>query len=293
MSEIPYEYNDDIKKQNRFKDFYKRFIRNSRGVTGAIMLAILIFMAIGADVISPYDPIKQDLTNRLEPPTAEHWFGTDEIGRDIFSRVIYGTRISLLVGLVAVSFSCVVGCFLGAIAGYYGKALDNIIMRFVDILMAIPNVLMNISIVAALGAGLQNVILAIGISSIPGYCRIMRASILSLREQEYIQASMAAGASDSHIILSHILPNSAAPLIVQATLRVGSAILSCASLSFIGIGIVPPTPEWGAMLSSGRDYIRSAPHATIFPGLAIMFSVFAINLMGDGLRDALDPKLKS
>ncbi len=281
------------KKRSQTQEIVRRFLRNRQAVAGLIMLSILVFCAVFAPVIAPYDPIKQDLRNRLDPPSWEHIMGTDELGRDIFSRILYGARISLTVGLIAVSLSCVAGCLLGVIAGYYGGVLDNIIMRCADVLMAIPSILLNIAIVAALGTGLQNVMIAIGISSIPGYCRIMRASILSLRDQEFVEASRAAGAGGVYIITHHILPNCLAPLIVQATLRTGSAILSCASMSFIGLGIVPPTPEWGAMLSSGREFLRDAPHLTTFPGVAIMFAVFAMNLMGDGLRDALDPKLKN
>ncbi len=281
------------KKRSQTQEIVRRFLRNRQAVAGLIMLTILVFCAVFAPVIAPYDPIKQDLRNRLDPPSWEHIMGTDELGRDIFSRILYGARISLTVGLIAVSLSCVAGCLLGVIAGYYGGVLDNIIMRCADVLMAIPSILLNIAIVAALGTGLQNVMIAIGISSIPGYCRIMRASILSLRDQEFVEASRAAGAGGVYIITHHILPNCLAPLIVQATLRTGSAILSCASMSFIGLGIVPPTPEWGAMLSSGREFLRDAPHLTTFPGVAIMFAVFAMNLMGDGLRDALDPKLKN
>lgn len=273
-------------------EVWRRFRRSRSAVVGLIMLLILILMAVFAEVIAPYDPIKQDLTNRMDTPSAEHIFGTDELGRDIFSRIVFGARISVTVGLIAVSISCVGGVLLGAIAGFYGGRLDDVIMRFMDILMAIPGILLNISIVAAMGTGLQNVMIAIGISSIPGYCRIVRASILSIKDQEFVEASRAAGASDAFIIMQHILPNCLAPLIVQATLRIGGSILMCASLSFIGIGIVPPTPEWGAMLSTGRDFLRDAPHLTTFPGIAIMFAVFAMNLMGDGLRDALDPKLK-
>lgn len=281
------------KKRSQTQEIVRRFLRNRQAVAGLIMLTILVFCAVFAPVIAPYDPIKQDLRNRLDPPSWEHIMGTDELGRDIFSRILYGARISLTVGLIAVSLSCVAGCLLGVVAGYYGGVLDNIIMRCADVLMAIPSILLNIAIVAALGTGLQNVMIAIGISSIPGYCRIMRASILSLRDQEFVEASRAAGAGGVYIITHHILPNCLAPLIVQATLRTGSAILSCASMSFIGLGIVPPTPEWGAMLSSGREFLRDAPHLTTFPGVAIMFAVFAMNLMGDGLRDALDPKLKN
>ncbi len=282
-----------IKKRSQLKEIWRRFRRNKQAMVGMCMLLLMIFSAIFASVISPYDPLQQDIINRLQPPSAAHFFGTDELGRDIFSRILYGSRISLTVGLIAVSISSVVGCALGAIAGYYGGVLDNVIMRCTDVLMAIPSILLNISIVAALGTGLQNVMIAIGISSVPAYCRIMRASLLSLKDQEFVDASRAAGASDPYIILNHILPNSLAPLIVQATLKIGGAILSCASMSFIGLGIVPPTPEWGAMLSTGRDFLRDAPHLTAFPGMAIMFAVFAMNLMGDGLRDALDPKLKN
>ena len=292
MEQISVE-NTPYKKRSQFQEVARRFMKNKRAVVGLIMLLLLFFAAVFAPLIAPYDPVKPDLLHRLKGPSWEHIMGTDELGRDIFSRSLYGARISMTVGLIAVSISCVAGCILGAIAGYYGGVLDNVIMRGADILMAIPSILLNISIVAALGSGLQNVMIAIGISSIPGYCRIMRASILSLRNQEFVEAARAAGAGSISIIYHHILPNCLAPLIVQATLRIGAAILSCASMSFIGLGIVPPTPEWGAMLSSGREFLRDAPHLTTFPGVAIMFAVFAMNLMGDGLRDALDPKLKN
>lgn len=281
------------KKRSQLKEVWRRFCRNKQAMIGLAMLFLLIFAAVFANVIAPYDPVEQNLLIRLQGPSAAHWFGTDELGRDIFSRILYGARISLTVGLIAVSISCVAGCALGAIAGYYGGILDTVIMRISDIMMAIPSILLNISIVAALGTGLQNVMIAIGISSVPAYCRIMRASLLSLKNQEFVYASRVAGSTDFYIIMHHIIPNSLAPLIVQATLKIGGAILSCASMSFIGLGIVPPTPEWGAMLSTGRDFLRDAPHLTAFPGLAIMFAVFSMNLIGDGLRDALDPKLKN
>lgn len=293
VKEIQEEVVAVYKKKSQAGEIWRRFLRNKQAVVGLVMLSILVFFALSADIIAPYDPVEPNYAIRLQGPTPEHIFGTDELGRDIFTRLIYGTRISLTVGLIAVSISCVAGCTLGAIAGYYGGKFDNIIMRCVDVLMAIPSILLNIAIVAALGTGLQNVMIAIGISSIPGYCRIMRASILSLRDQEFVEASRAAGAKDFFIITQHIIPNCLAPLIVQATLRIGAAILSCASMSFIGLGIVPPTPEWGAMLSTGRDFLRQAPHLTAFPGLAIMFAVLSMNLIGDGLRDALDPKLKN
>lgn len=281
------------KKRSQLKEVWRRFCRNKQAMIGLAMLLLLIFAAVFANIIAPYDPVEQNLLIRLQGPSAAHWFGTDELGRDIFSRILYGARISLTVGLIAVSISCVAGCALGAIAGYYGGILDTVIMRISDIMMAIPSILLNISIVAALGTGLQNVMIAIGISSVPAYCRIMRASLLSLKNQEFVDASRVAGSTDFYIIMHHIIPNSLAPLIVQATLKIGGAILSCASMSFIGLGIVPPTPEWGAMLSTGRDFLRDAPHLTAFPGLAIMFAVFSMNLIGDGLRDALDPKLKN
>ena len=281
------------KKRSQLKEVWRRFCRNKQAMIGLAMLFLLIFAAVFANVIAPYDPVEQNLLIRLQGPSAAHWFGTDELGRDIFSRILYGARISLTVGLIAVSISCVAGCALGAIAGYYGGILDTVIMIISDIMMAIPSILLNISIVAALGTGLQNVMIAIGISSVPAYCRIMRASLLSLKNQEFVDASRVAGSTDFYIIMHHIIPNSLAPLIVQATLKIGGAILSCASMSFIGLGIVPPTPEWGAMLSTGRDFLRDAPHLTAFPGLAIMFAVFSMNLIGDGLRDALDPKLKN
>lgn len=284
---------EEKKRRGQLQEIWRRYRRSWQAMLGLVMFLILVFAAVFAPVISRYDPNRQDYFNLLAKPSAEHWFGTDELGRDIFARIVYGARISLSVGLIAVSISLVLGTALGAIAGYYGGVTDSIIMRFVDILMAIPAILLNISIVAALGTGLQNVMIAIGISSIPAYCRIVRASILSLRGQEFVEASRAAGASNFTIIMQHILPNCLAPLIVQATLRIGAAILSCASMSFIGLGIVPPTPEWGAMLSTGRDFLRDAPHLTAFPGGAIMFAVFSMNLIGDGLRDALDPKLKT
>lgn len=281
------------RKRGQLQEIWRRYRRSWQAMLGLTMFLILVFAAIAAPLIARYDPNKQDYFNLMSKPSAEHWFGTDELGRDIFARIVYGARISLTVGLIAVSISLVLGTALGAIAGYYGGPADSIIMRFMDILMAIPAILLNISIVAALGTGLENVMIAIGISSIPAYCRIVRASILSLRGQEFIEASRAAGAGSFTIIMQHILPNCLAPLIVQATLRIGTAILSCASMSFIGLGIVPPTPEWGAMLSTGRDFLRDAPHLTAFPGGAIMFAVFSMNLIGDGLRDALDPKLKT
>ena len=281
------------KRRSQSAEIWRRFKKSKTAIIGLIMLSVLVLLAIFADVITPYDAEKSDAAHRLQLPSWEHLFGTDELGRDIFTRIAMGTRISLLVGIVSVTVSAVGGIILGSLAGYYGGKVDTLIMRFVDIWMAIPSLLLNITIVAVLGVGLQNVMIAIGISSIPGYCRTIRASILSIKSSDFIEASKACGASDLYLIATHIIPNSLAPLIVQATLRMGASILVCASMSFMGLGVVPPTPEWGAMLSTGRSFLRDYPHLCTFPGAAIMYTVLAMNLLGDGVRDALDPKLKN
>lgn len=281
------------KRRSQSAEIWRRFKKSKTAIIGLIMLSVLVLLAIFADVITPYDAEKSDAANRLQLPSWEHLFGTDELGRDIFTRIAMGTRISLLVGIVSVTVSAVGGIILGSLAGYYGGKVDTLIMRFVDIWMAIPSLLLNITIVAVLGVGLQNVMIAIGISSIPGYCRTIRASILSIKSSDFIEASKACGASDLYLIATHIIPNSLAPLIVQATLRMGASILVCASMSFMGLGVVPPTPECGAMLSTGRSFLRDYPHLCTFPGAAIMYTVLAMNLLGDGVRDALDPKLKN
>ncbi|MCT4563857.1 MAG: ABC transporter permease [Maledivibacter sp.] len=281
------------KKRSQWVEIGRRLKKNKAAMFGLSIILLLILTAIFADFIAPYHYAKQSLKDALQTPSSAHWFGTDEFGRDIFTRVVYGARISLMVGILAVGIAMIIGGALGAIAGFYGGKLDNIIMRCMDVLLAIPSILLAIAIVASLGPGLANLMIAVGISNIPRYARIMRASILSVRDQEYIEASKSVGANDFAIIVKHIIPNCLAPVIVQATLGVASAILSCAGLSFIGLGINPPTPEWGSMLSRGRDYIRDCWHITAFPGLAIMITIFSLNLLGDGLRDAFDPKLKN
>ncbi|MDR3331903.1 MAG: ABC transporter permease [Synergistaceae bacterium] len=281
------------KKYNFVMDTWRRLLKNKLALIGLTVILLLIFCAILANVIAPYDYKAQNLRNALKFPNSENFFGTDEFGRDIFSRVIYGTRVSLLVGFIAVGISVVVGGIFGSVSGYYGGMLDNIIMRCMDVLLAIPSLLLAIAIVAALGPGIINLMIATGISSIPNYARIVRASVLSVKDQEFIEAARAVGTNDFFIIFQHILPNCLAPIIVQATFGVAIAILTAAGLSFIGLGIMPPTPEWGSMLSSGRMYIRDQWYMTIFPGLAIAATIFSLNVLGDGLRDALDPKLRS
>ena len=269
-----------------------RLSKSPLAMFGLAIILLLVFCAIFAEVISPYDPTTQDLAHMFETPSSAHWLGTDEFGRDILSRLIYGARVSLQVGFVAVGIALVVGGFLGAVSGYYGGRLDNAIMRVMDVLLSIPQTLLAIAIVAALGPNLMNLMIAVGISSVPRFSRLLRASVLSVKEMEFIEAARAMGASDFRIILLHILPNCCAPLIVQATLSVAGAILSSAALSFIGLGIQPPFPEWGGMLSSARGYLRGSAYLSMFPGIAIVVTIIALNFLGDGLRDAMDPKLK-
>jgi peptide/nickel transport system permease protein len=280
------------RRRTQWAEVWRRLRRNRMAMFGLAIITIIVFTAIFADVIAPYDYREQNLLRVADPPSRDHLLGTDDLGRDILSRIIHGARVSLQVGFVAVSISLVLGGTLGALAGYYGGNLDNVVMRFMDVLLAIPSILLAIAIVSAFGGGLVNVMIAVGISTIPVYARIVKASVISIKEQEFIEAARAIGATDVRIILKHILPNSMAPIIVRGTLGVAIAILSAAGLSFIGLGIEPPTPEWGAMLSSGRHLIRRAPHVATFPGIAIMTTIFALNLLGDGLRDALDPRLK-
>lgn len=283
----------EYKKRSQFKEVTRRLSHNKMAMIGLAILITLILMAVFADVIAPDGYDNQNFMIRHQGPSREHWFGTDHLGRSIFDRIVHGSRISLSVGIISVGIAIFFGGALGAVAGYYGGVVDNAIMRFMDILLAIPSILLAISIVSALGGGLFNVMLAVGISSIPGFSRITRASIITIKEQEFVEAARAVGASDTRIIRRHLLPNALAPIIVQGTLGVASAILSAAGLSFLGLGLSPPTPEWGAMLSAGRDHIRDHTWSTLFPGLFIMITILSLNLLGDGLRDALDPKLKN
>ncbi|MSS77123.1 ABC transporter permease [Anaerococcus sp. WCA-380-WT-2B] len=279
-------------RSSSFKSFWYRFKKNKLAVVGLIILLLLVLIAIFADFVAPYSYDVQDISNAFATNTREHILGTDNFGRDIFSRIVYGARISLTVGIISVGIATILGGFLGAIAGYYGGRIDNFIMRITDILLSIPQLLLAIAIAAALGTGVRNLMIAVGLSSIPTYARIMRSSVISAREQEYVEAAKLSGASDFRIIFRHVLPNCIAPIIVQMTLGIASAILNAASLSFIGLGVEIPAPEWGAMLSEGRQYIRYAPFLTLYPGIVISITIFALNIVGDGLRDALDPKQK-
>ena len=269
---------------------WHRLRQNRLSVVGLALIAGFLLLAFAAPLIAPADPMAQALYNRLSPPTLEHPFGTDDFGRDILSRVIYGARISLRVGIVAVLIALVLGTGIGLVAGYWGGWIDQVLMRVMDLLLAFPSILLAIGIVAVLGPGLENAMLAVGIVAVPQYARLVRASVLTVRETDYVLAARAMGASDARILALAILPNCLAPLIVQATLGLATAILDAAGLSFLGLGAQPPTPEWGAMLSQGRELIVRAPWVLTFPGGAIFFTVLAFNLVGDGLRDALDPK---
>lgn len=269
----------------------KRLFNNKLAIVGLIIVVLQILAAIFAPFITPYSPVTQDLANSELPLFSEgHWLGTDNYGRDVWSRIVYGARVSLVVGIVAVTLGLIGGIILGMLAGFYPK-MDAIIMRIVDLLFSFPGILLAMLIIAILGTSLVNVAIAISIWSIPTCARIVRGSVLSIKEKEYIMAMRSMGASDLRIMVRHILPNASAPIIVFATMRMATAILSTAALSYLGLGAQPPTPEWGAMISQGQAFMWSSPHLTVVPGIAIMLTVFAFNVLGDGLRDALDPNM--
>ncbi|MDK2931844.1 MAG: peptide/nickel transport system permease protein [Bacillota bacterium] len=282
----------EVRGSSLWRDAWRRLLRNRSAVAGGVLVLALAIVALAAPLLAPYDPLAPSLEDRLSPPSAAHWLGTDDLGRDILSRIIFGARVSLQVGILAVALALVAGTFLGIIAGYYGGFLDNLIMRIMDVMLAFPSVLLAIAIVAIMGPSLGNAMIAIGIVSIPVYARIVRSSTLQVKASEYVEAARALGGSDVRIIFRHVLPNCMAPLIVQASLGIATAILDAAGLSFLGLGAQPPTPEWGAMLSGGRAFLRIAPWVTAFPGIAIVLLVMGFNMFGDGLRDALDPRLK-
>ena len=280
------------KKQSEFVRVFKELRKNSTAMLGLCILLVEIILVILAPVIAPYDYTAMDIVAAQQGPSAAHWFGTDELGRDIFSRVLYGGRYSISMGVLAVMISTTVGMTIGAIAGYFGGKVDNILMRLLDVMQSLPAMLLSIVLSAVLGPGYFNTILALSVNGMPASARMLRAQMMKVRGNEYIEAAQSINCSKFRIIVRHMIPNSFSPNIVQATMSIAHMIVMAASLSFIGLGVQPPTPEWGAMLTGARQFIRQCPHMVIFPGLAIAVTVLAVNLMGDGLRDALDPKLK-
>lgn len=270
----------------------RRLGKNKMAMAGLVILLLMILIALLSGVLAPYSFEETDLYNTFGTPSRAHPFGTDELGRDILSRLMVGTRYSLRIGLLSVLYSSVIGIALGCVSGYYGGKIDGLIMRVVDVFSAIPALVLAIAICAVLGPGINNCIISIAISGTPSYVRMARASVLNVRRMEYLEAATSINCNTAQIIVKHILPNILAPLIVLMTMSVANNILTASQLSFIGLGVQPPNPEWGAMLSAGRNYIRNYPHMVIFPGITIMLAVLSLNMVGDGLRDALDPKLK-
>ena len=281
-----------VKGASNWGVIYKRLRRNKTALIGGYLILLFVVVSIIAPFFTVYDPLKVDYSTKLLPPSSEFWLGTDHNGRDIFTRLIHGMSITLYIGLLSVLVGLVIGVPLGIISGYYGKILDSIIMRVIDVLLAFPGILLAIALVSVLGGSITNVIIAVGIFSVPGFARIARGTTMAISKLEYIEAVRALGATDGRIIFLHILPNIVSPIIVQATIRVAIAILIASGLSYLGLGAQPPTPEWGAMLSQGRSYMFDHPHVALFPGIAIVSVVLAFNLFGDGLRDAFDPRNK-
>lgn len=287
--------NSTIRKRSQLSLIWHRLRRNRLAMLGLALMSAILLLAVFADVIADYDTkvVGMNMAERLQTPSAKHWFGTDGYGRDVFARIIHGSRLSLSLSIISMLIAVAVGSMIGAISGYFGGRVDDVLMRLMDMLLAIPPMLMSISIVAALGRSMANLMLALALAYMPVFARVIRSSILSVKDQEFVEAARACGTSDARIILRHIIPNAVGPIIVQATLAMGSSILTISSLSFMGMGIQPPQPEWGTMLYEGRDLIRTSPYLVIFPGAAIAVSVLSLNLLGDGLRDALDPRLKN
>ena len=294
-------YQEDVAGRGLWADAWYRFKKNKLAVVGLTFVVILVCVSIGTIILDlatdnkVYEAfvVKQNLSQKLDGPSLKHFFGCDEFGRDILFRLLWGTRYSLFIGVVSILSALIAGGLLGAVAGYYGGITDNIIMRIMDVFLSIPSMVMAIAIVSALGTSTMNLLLSISIPQIPHLARIVRAQVMSVKGKEFVEASRAVGAGDMLIIMQYIIPNALAPIIVQASLSIGSAILSIAGLSFLGIGVQPPTPEWGSILSSARTYMRDAWHISVIPGLMIMLTVLSLNLAGDGLRDALDPKMKN
>jgi len=292
VAETLRERQERVAAGGELADLWRRLRRNRAAVAGAGIVGVFVLLAVLAPILVPFNPVQGNLNDRLQPPGATHWLGTDELGRDLFSRILYGARVSLQIQLVAVVLALIVGLALGSVGGYLGGHVDNVIMRAMDVLLAFPGIFLALGIIAALGPGLLNLMLAAGISSVPQFARIVRASILSLKEREFVEAALALGSGSNRIMFRHLLPNCLAPIIVQSTLRMATVLLTASGLSFLGLGVQPPTPEWGAMLSNARSYLIVAPHVATIPGVAIMIVVIGFNLFGDGLRDTLDPRLR-
>ena len=280
------------KKTSELREVIRHLLRNRAAVVGLIIIGGFVFASLFAPLFSTHDPLRTDLGNRLQPPNLEHLLGTDELGRDLFSRMLYGGRISLNIGVISVLIGVLIGVPIGAVSGYFGGKLDILTQRFIDIMIAFPGILLAIVVVTVLGVGVENVMIATGVASIPIYARLVRGSVLAIKEQSYVAAAHAAGLGHLRIIFRQILPNCLAPIIVQSTFQIATSILWAAGLGFLGLGAQAPTPEWGAILSNGRAYIRTAHHLTTYPGLSILLMVLGFNLVGDGLRDALDPKTR-
>lgn len=288
------EFYKQFSKKSQGAELWARFIKNKAAVVGLVIFLLIVLLAIFAPFIADYenDAIMSDVPNRLQPPNARNLLGTDDLGRDILARIVHGARISLVIGIAAVGLALLIGGALGAISGYYGGVTDGIIMRIMDVLLCLPDVLLALAIIAAFGKSRTNMIVAIGLAFTPKISRIVRAAVMSVRRNEYIEAARSIGARNHRIILNHVLVNCMGPIIVQVTLYVANAILTISALSFIGLGIEAPTPEWGNMLASGRSFMRDNAYIVMAPGLAIFFTILSLNLLGDGLRDTLDPRLK-
>lgn len=282
------------KKRSPMKETWRRLKKSRNAMIGLALILVIVAAALAAPLFFDYETqvIQQNIPERLQGPSLKHLFGTDNVGRDILARIMYGARTSLMIGVVSCLICCTSGVLLGAVAGFFGGRVDDVIMRFFDILLAVPSTLMAIVLVAAFGTSLLNIIIAVGLPTLPQYVRITRASVMTIKQQEYVEAARAVGATNFQIIRMHILPNCLSPVLVQATLRVATVIADAAGLAFLGLGIPAPRPDWGGMLAAGRAFLRDHPHTVLFPGLAIMVTILALNLLGDGLRDALDPKLK-
>lgn len=281
-----------IKKNSQFVDIMRRLSGNKAAMIGLILIMLEIVLAVLAKWVIPYDWSMIDIANAKQSPSLQHLMGTDELGRDIFSRIIYGARYSLSIGIFATAITTITGTILGAVVGYYGGTLDNIVMRILDVIQAMPPILFNIVIATALGSGFMNTLIALAVGGIPGAARLVRGSVMAIRKMEYLESADSINCGKMRTIFVHVLPNAISPSIVAATMNVANLILTAASLSFIGLGVQAPTPEWGAMLSASRNFIRDCPYMVLFPGLAIAVTVLALNMLGDGLRDAMDPKLK-